>query len=53
MQSPAHLFCLSLISTAAEKRLTRNTGTTANIMQVLAKLLDILFKSTEHNSTGT
>lgn len=47
MQSLAHLFCLSFIFIAVEKRLTRDTGTTSNGMQALAELFDILFKSTE------
>lgn len=47
MQSLAYLFCLGLIIIAVEKRLTRDTGTTSNTMQVLAELFDILFKSTE------
>lgn len=49
----AHLFCLGSISTAAEKMLTRDTGSTSNIMQALAELFEISSITAKCNSTAT
>lgn len=53
IRSLAHLYCVGLISTKAGKRLAWDTGTASSRTQVPPELLQILFKSPEHDSTRT